>query len=317
MQYHNSKYYEFTIRFTNHIAHSMGLPGLFLGTFGKVSIEYIHLTTRIIGHNGLKPQCIVVKTNQALYGMTIDIKGLISPLVRLSTPDRIFALLKKYRKFPDVIEPGDALESKLIFSGGHVSHTIHHPTGSAEPSPALAAAYEQLLNEITLKSADPQNTLSAATHYQDLPDNEVGQFIEHRYMILQQFGLSGLFGQPEAPHDTEYILQISHNYRYYTFVKTAHTCYGKYVDWKQRLINADDGTIIDDVTIAEVDWQALIEVISPFPGVALGDQIKLMSVSLRLADSYQHALFEPDENSEDIPEIWHLLKPLIAQFPEG
>ena len=305
----------FPLKLANYIARVLDLPGLFVGTYRDTRIEYIHLTNATSQWGAKQNQCLVLKTHEGLYGMEIFAGGDISPFVRLPDKDPLFDLLKKYRDFPD----GDGgkqsrLLSRILFPGGLITHDIKSPRNAGDPSAQLAAEYEGMLMTIEQQVRKRRNHLSKKTSLKALPGNDTSNYI-YRYRSLNDFGQSSLFGQPDAPHDTEYMLQLRFYGRTersdYLFVKTPRFFRGMVHDLSGYRRDKD---VILDLIEPDVDWIQLIQA-----SYSVRSRTR-NAVEISVLLSTQHhdfvTLFMPADEQYAVPELWHVLKMLIAQFPE-
>ena len=292
-------------KLTNYVARALDLPGLFLGTFGDTTIEYMHSTHAISSWGARQNQCLMLKTNHGVYGVEILAGGNVLPLVKLPEADPLYDLLKKYRRFPDAEDYNESrLFSTLLFPGGVVAHEIINARNAPHPSPELDAQLEGMLMDIELKLGKPRNRLSEQTSLSSLSGSK-GSFIEC-YRHLAAFGQSGLFGQPAAPHDTEYLLTVTLNNRLYSFVKTGQFFRG--------LREQIDTSNMLDLTEPDVIWRDLIE-----QATVTGTQphnARLGHIQLWLPQEQAGGYFKMPDNDADVTELWHVLNALVAQFPE-
>ena len=310
---------EIPLTLANYIADYLDLPGLFLGKWGDKRIEYIHLS------QNTGPECLVLKMNGIIYAMLLSAGG-IRTLRKLPGDDAIFNLLKTYQQFPSTETTGGmikTLRATLLFPGGIVQHKINAPSLSGPPSTDLDAAHDNLIKYL-LSTMQSQHFLRIkGLHSGD------GSFLK-RYQLLSRFGQSGLFGQPSAPHDTEYLLivdfhplQTTQLQSKFLFLKTkrdfrgltARTTHATYSMGHVSTSCQSEDEILLELTDPDVNWRMLIEDAHQHPQAS---EIKMAcSVHLLLIDKELACTFTvPTDEQYTVPALWHVLKTLIAQFPE-
>ena len=296
--------FELPLTLANYIADYLDLPGLFFGTYEGIHVEYMHLTH--IYRYGLQHQCIVIKAHGTIYGM-IAYNGDegISEIIELPAYDPIFELLKKHRDFPSgTYSSNGVLYSRFIFPGGMTRHTLVDPAGTGYPSIELDIEHHILIKHLTEKTHE-------YIHIPGLKDDE-SSFIR-RHWLLVHCGQSSLFGQPEAPHDTVYLLTLDiyqgRNRSSCLFLKTRHDFQGIF-----SLYDSDKEMMLP-LHEPDVDWRSLIKdaaKMSPMSNVVLRCR-----VILSFARDEQAVTFVLNHYQQDTPKLWYVLKTLIAQFPEG
>ncbi|MGB1285252.1 MAG: hypothetical protein ACPG7F_01865 [Aggregatilineales bacterium] len=303
----------------NHIAQALDLPGLFLGTYGDTTIEYMHLTHSISAWGTTQNQCFILKSNHGLYGMEIFAGGNISSLVKLPDGDPVFDLLKKYKHFPDG-EVDEKSKSRLfatfMFPGGVVNHIIQSPTQAGYPSADLYAGYQGMLMNIELQMERNRGILTPPIELSDLPGDATAGFV-HRYRILTFFEQSGLFEQAEAPHDTEYLLIVSHRETKKTYICVKTKTYLRVLCQIHRTPLNDNWII--DLNIVKIDWKYVLpEVTREHHRIRT---LKPGIVHINFLDkdtNYRCQLSAPaDYDHKEVSlQLWHILQDFFAQFPE-
>ena len=325
------------MKIANYIARACDLPGLFLGTFDETHIEYIY-TIQEFQEWGIESgeACILVKSNHWLRGMIIEERR-FSALVNLDGDDPVFELLKRHKKFPygnlRDNDDGKSLHVNLLFKNGSASTLISSLTTAPVPSSDLLLAYQQMLTKIKTQAHNPTSIIApgkkfTATRfiYPDMPaeDRSVQGYFDQRFRYLMHFGQSGLFGYPDAPHDTAYLLLLvisnTGTAQHYAFVKTKRFFRGlHYKEKKYTRQKIHHPVLLLDVEEPNIDWEAFIQKAAHYTHYARGSR-RTVDISLFRRDGDFTATFTlPDHNTPNVPdpEIWEVLKVLIAQFPEG
>ena len=313
--------FELSMVIARHVAKVLKLPGLFLGAWHDTTIEYIHLS-HTTNAPGFQRQCVVLKCNDDLYGMFIFVSSRVSSIVKLPDANPVFTLLKKHRTFmgDETVQFNNYnLNATLMFSGGMIRHYIRNPHMAEPHVVALRDAHFAIFTQIESQIEQNQQVLSPPANFKGQLPVEAGSFLR-RYHRLRYVGQSGLFGQADAPHDTEYILDLRvygrENSNDYCFVKTRHFFRGL-IDccWEHKRSDTNKKQILD-LKAPEVDWYSLMDAAQNY--VFRGHMIALeISMNISTVDNDRHLLLELSDDKRDAPEIWHVLKTLIAQFPEG
>ena len=325
-----SRHY-FGMFLANHIASICNLPGLFLGTYRDVTIEYIHYSHHLCkGRKIDRAIYIVIKSNRWRRALRIDNVELewreeISPLIELPGDDFMFDLFKRYRTFPSE-QPAERrvfrLSTAFLFQGGTQQHLIWQPDTAPEPSRALNQAFIRLRKEINAQIDNPSAYLSATENYDNLANQDIKKlrtFFMRRYAILARFGQSGLFGQSEAPHDTEYILTILDNVNRcgFYFVKTSTFFRGIRQNYGETYRSGKD--MILDCEVLDVDWVAMIDAVSQLRRLPRRDKLRgdlFVEFGLPETDTLT-IMYENDiATYEDVACLWQAVQALIVQFPE-
>ena len=319
----NALYRGFPVKLANHIAKSCGLPGMFLGTYGETRIQYIYLchTTDQIPEPVL---CCVIQSNQGRRGFTMTDAGEVSALVNLPDEDSFFDVLKTYRDFPDEFDAwwssrATGLNVSLLFPGGVIEHELHNAVDAGEPSFALYQAYTKMAAMLNTHLKDPAAMVAPGFNYRQLPGvdfkNDMDSFIE-RYGYLSIFGQSGLFGQLDAPHDTEFLLEINQSRGIHVFIKTRRYFRGVYIRGDYDPLHYP----VFELEAPDVDWDTLIQSAEdtsvPHGKIQPFRSYVDVHYSSKDADSYvRFNSLKPVEHPA-FAELWQAVQALIAQFPD-
>ena len=289
-----------------HIALACGLPGLFLGTYGDTTIEYMHVSSQMGGWRRAGPLCVVIKSNHWLRGIMLSGDMQVSALVSLNA-DPVFELLKRHRYFPARNGVSDArhLMVNFLFKGGYRHHFVDAPAQAKAPTPQLYDACLSMIDMIKTASDNAAAIVSSAQKYDDLPGNSTEQRFggfATRHFRMTKFGQSGLFEQPDAPHDTEYMLQVDNHEQtiYLVIMKT------------RRFFRVSGYKKLLDFDAPDVDWKALLQAAHQ-PKLRRGDK-NVLTVILSTKEDDLTAHFKIPQAGEDAPALWHILNDYIMQL---
>jgi hypothetical protein len=292
-----------------HIAKALGTPSLYIGEFNGLEIKYIWFLTHADAWHFPFYSTIVISSNKWLRAMNID-WGLqeTTKIVDISeTDDEIVKLLKQHENF-DSNDLG-VLDGSLI-SFAFVSkdeirfQVITNPDLGKPETLEFQEVISKMGGLVHKQSEQSQNVVSRAITIRNY-DGDFMNFLR----FAQHFGLSGLFGQSQEPHNLEFILDLRLRYqgKYYVFVKTA-----SWFRAAQFGINYIDR--IANLSYFEHDWQKLIK-----QHKSERDEVQNVVIDIIFyceGKAVQTQLYQ--SKAHDVPSpLWNALRPLIEQIKEA
>ena len=277
------------IPLANHIAKVCDLPSLFPGEYGGTRIEYIWITQRTYAfdsHDGILPSpVLVIKSNKRLRGILArSFEGGLSAFVDLSDwVDTLQVMLEEYEKFPcpESVLDGSTLYVSYLTTEHMKAHRLSDPDMQTPLTKRFDIVCRDAIGHIVDLINEGKYIKGSQFDYFKMLETEQQLFKQsmwkrlRKHNLLKQyksepkpfdflrlyeyalrFGLSGLFGHADEPHDLVYILEI--------FVDDGRVNHNTY-DPRYTLIKthrwvkvATPRTIFGEIPDPQLDWRDIL-----------------------------------------------------------